>query len=232
LSYEIYLWHFPIVILGPYLGFCPTQPWRTVLVALMTYAFAYVSHRFLESPLKSMPSSRPALFAIIGLVCSILVAIICYQVLTGDDSVQQLYKQIHDGGNSIFTNKTDNESPAAIGPEFQPNIHTNAEHSGTYGKGAIRFVLIGDSMGSQWASFLFKLDKFFPNFRIEFTLGAGCPWHYHDKNPSVRNIIFFVSGILNGFFSLHRGRNVALFFPGKKSVFFLPREKKCTFFPE
>ena len=102
LSYGIYLWHFPIIIIGNVVYLPESQPLRTILVFALSYGLSYVSHRFVESPIRNLSTPRPALVALFGVLCSVIVAFLCFHILTGDEAVVALYDGFKAGGASLF----------------------------------------------------------------------------------------------------------------------------------
>jgi peptidoglycan/LPS O-acetylase OafA/YrhL len=75
LSYSIYLWHWPVIVLGGWVADgleAPLAPWGLVLLALASVVPAWLSWRFLESPIHHGPwlRDRPRALLAAGLALS------------------------------------------------------------------------------------------------------------------------------------------------------------------
>lgn len=65
-SYSLYLWHWPMIVLGRYLS---PAPWTPVVAAVLSLLPAYLSFRWLEQPLRAWsPPSRRSLALLVALV--------------------------------------------------------------------------------------------------------------------------------------------------------------------
>lgn len=72
-SYSLYLWHWPMIVLGRYLS---PAPWTPVVAAVLSLLPAYLSFRWLEQPLRAWsPPSRRSLALLVALVVVPPVAI-------------------------------------------------------------------------------------------------------------------------------------------------------------
>nr|WP_260173757.1 acyltransferase family protein [Nocardioides albus] len=78
-SYSLYLWHWPLVVVvpdtGPVLGTWLREP----LILLTTVGLAALSHRFVEAPFRTGPtlstSARAYVFAVVGMALVAVVAV-------------------------------------------------------------------------------------------------------------------------------------------------------------
>ncbi|KFN43269.1 hypothetical protein N790_02565 [Arenimonas malthae CC-JY-1] len=74
LSYSWYLWHWPLLVLERKLNFAPAQLETRLLVALLALGLAWVSYRFVETPVRQsrrLPARRALLLgalAILGMI--------------------------------------------------------------------------------------------------------------------------------------------------------------------
>jgi hypothetical protein len=95
LTYSIYLVHFPIVIIGDEIGFPKGEPWRTLALVSSSVLLAWITNRYIEEPGKKFTSDRKVLWIGLGLLCSVLVAIFCWQLLLGNEFIQGMYYNAH-----------------------------------------------------------------------------------------------------------------------------------------
>ncbi|WP_350349150.1 acyltransferase [Agromyces sp. G08B096] len=64
LSYSLYLWHWPIIMLAPYVTGIPSPPWIMVLLVVLSFAVSDLSKRCIEDPFRRQGTrlgSRPVL---------------------------------------------------------------------------------------------------------------------------------------------------------------------------
>jgi peptidoglycan/LPS O-acetylase OafA/YrhL len=52
-SYSLYLWHWPIFLLVPYITGVPSPPWAMVLLVVLSLAVASLSKRCIEDPFRA-----------------------------------------------------------------------------------------------------------------------------------------------------------------------------------
>jgi hypothetical protein len=130
-SYALYLWHWPVVVIGDATGWLPTEPLtKTVLVFLVTLALSWFSWNFVEqTATKRIPINtrrQQYMVAIGGFVCSILVAFLLFAILQVPASVEQLQRELDDptlaanngGADNFYWNATtgssSNAAPTAV----------------------------------------------------------------------------------------------------------------------
>lgn len=69
-SYAVYLWHWPLIILTPFATHTPLTMWQKVAIGAVTLVLAQLSTRFIEDPLRrGRPLARPGrafTFAAVG----------------------------------------------------------------------------------------------------------------------------------------------------------------------
>jgi len=119
-SYSVYLWHWPLLILAPFLLLEDlSTPIKIALVAL-TLVLAALSKRYVEDPLRSGPllagrrPRRSFAFALAGTATVLLATVIALAVLTNNqDKDTQLGKQLLAAHTSCL-------GAAARDPEHQP----------------------------------------------------------------------------------------------------------------
>jgi len=64
LSYALYLWHWPVLVLAADRAGHPLSTWRNLLLIAFAYGLSYVSYRFFENPIRharALRAPRPAL---------------------------------------------------------------------------------------------------------------------------------------------------------------------------
>ncbi|MEA2312431.1 MAG: hypothetical protein QOE28_2399 [Solirubrobacteraceae bacterium] len=64
LSYSVYLWHWPLLVLAPFVVAAPSRPSIKVAIVMLTLLLAWLSKTFVEDPLRGRASRRGARIAL------------------------------------------------------------------------------------------------------------------------------------------------------------------------
>lgn len=90
-SYSIYLWHWPLIILAPYLLGAELDNWNRIGIVLLTLALAWLSAEFVEKKFMSSglkPNLRPrTIFVSLGLVTALIVGSLSYAIAEADKKI-------------------------------------------------------------------------------------------------------------------------------------------------
>lgn len=151
-SYSLYLWHWPVLLLGDAYGLT-SMPLGVVLLITLSVALSSLSYKFIELPFwkgrLSSPRPAPTIVAA-GLAMIVSVyAIHEYRDQTaGGPAVAR--------GTASYDPRTD--APAIYTAGFDCDTHASSAEVEPCGSGSAdaprTAVLLGDSIGAQWVSVL------------------------------------------------------------------------------
>ena len=167
-SYSLYLWHWPILILGFSLGIEP-QSIEVLGLVLCSLLFAMISYEWIELPFwkgraSTFPLQRTLLASVLVMVSTVAVWVHASRfvqdqtaaenrgVLSGVD-LPEIYRMPCDAWFSHAR-----VEPCVFGPEDAPAT----------------VVLLGDSIGAQWFSMVPGIFKT-PNWRTVVLTKSACP---------------------------------------------------------
>ena len=152
-SYSLYLWHWPVLIIGNSFGL-PNKPGGVVLLVGASILLAALSFRFVELPFWKGGFSR------VGPARAILISMLAMVVATG--AADSLKRSV--AGNSTQTIAADGYDPRQ---DASPRVYTvglncDTGHFNAYlipcaigaRDGESLAILIGDSIGAQWSSLI------------------------------------------------------------------------------
>ena len=90
-SYSIYLWHWPLIILGPYVLGSALDNWNRIGIVLITLVLAWFTAQFVEKKFMSSglkPNLRPrTIFVSLGLVTALIVGSLSYAIAEADKKI-------------------------------------------------------------------------------------------------------------------------------------------------
>lgn len=176
LSYSIYLWHWSILILGFSLGLKDTIS-EVFTLLLFTILISILNYRFIELPfwkgsLSRSSTSKSILLSILVMLLSIMFIQKQSELLNDQDSTIKNLNQ-HSLKN-VLTSRTDipviyskNCDSWYSSSDIVPCVFGNNTASQTV-------VLLGDSIGVQWFSFLPEIFSE-PDWRIIVLTKSSCP---------------------------------------------------------
>ena len=181
-SYSLYLWHWPILILGTATGISGLVAGKLVLVAL-TVALAMLSYRYIELPFwKGRFRTAIPKHVVVYAVTTIIVSVTAYNALE-----RQVF------GSSVESLVADGYDPRmdADPRVYLSGLHCDTGHFGTQvvpcalgnPSGERLAVLLGDSIGAQWSP---AVSEVFPSpeWQILVLTKSACAivdktWHYN-----------------------------------------------------
>lgn len=158
-SYSIYLWHWPVIVLGGLIGIIPEfWGYRVPLVLVLTIGLAAATYHFFEKPVLSISLVSPHARKIavgIGLVATIGTALICLAILRVPAA----------SANLINT--------AAQGQEESDGPTADVVVDSTGGEKTI--LVVGDSHANFWRQGFtaYAQEK---GFTVVFVTKLSCPW--------------------------------------------------------
>lgn len=181
-SYSLYLWHWPILILGTATGISGLVAGKLVLVAL-TVALAMLSYRYIELPFwKGRFRTAIPKHVVVYAVTTIIVSVTAYNALE-----RQVF------GSSVESLVADGYDPRmdADPRVYLSGLHCDTGHFATQvvpcalgnPTGERLAVLLGDSIGAQWSP---AVSEVFPSpeWQILVLTKSACAivdktWHYN-----------------------------------------------------
>ena len=181
-SYSLYLWHWPILILGTATGISGLVAGKLVLVAL-TVALAMLSYRYIELPFwKGRFRTAIPKHVVVYAVTTIIVSVTAYNALE-----RQVF------GSSVESLVADGYDPRmdADPRVYLSGLHCDTGHFATQvvpcalgnPSGERLAVLLGDSIGAQWSP---AVSEVFPSpeWQILVLTKSACAivdktWHYN-----------------------------------------------------
>jgi peptidoglycan/LPS O-acetylase OafA/YrhL len=181
-SYSLYLWHWPILILGTATGISGLVAGKLVLVAL-TVALAMLSYRYIELPFwKGRFRAAIPKHVVVYAVTTIIVSVTAYNALE-----RQVF------GSSVESLVADGYDPRmdADPRVYLSGLHCDTGHFATQvvpcalgnPSGERLAVLLGDSIGAQWSP---AVSEVFPSpeWQILVLTKSACAivdktWHYN-----------------------------------------------------
>jgi len=183
LSFGVYLWHFPIVIIGNAVGLPTSQPLRTFILVASSYLLAFITYKLLESPIRSINTDHPAKVLLGGLLLSLAVAGFCFFVLTGNCAVQEVYENAHklQNADDVFTQ---NGGVVPLPENSAVNFSGVSTASGLIlGPEGKPYYLVGmDSFGITVRYMMMGLTSIFNyTFTFELIAAHNTPWFEADK---------------------------------------------------
>ena len=181
-SYSLYLWHWPILILGTATGISGLVAGKLVLVAL-TVALAMLSYRYIELPFwKGRFRTAIPKHVVVYAVTTIIVSVTAYNALE-----RQVF------GSSVESLVADGYDPRmdADPRVYLSGLHCDTGHFATQvvpcalgnPTGERLAVLLGDSIGAQWSP---AVSEVFPSseWQVLVLTKSACAivdktWHYN-----------------------------------------------------
>ena len=166
-SYTMYLWHWPVIVLGDQAGLLP-KAWlpRAVIVVVVTIALSAATWRWLEIPIQRISLSKPVTrgrIAASGPIAAVGVALLLLVLLPVSSIASSLLRTTAD------------EPVSALGV-------TLVETAGSTAPDAPTVLLVGDSHAGFWFE-AFALAGEQEGWRVINVRRAACTWLAVDKVP-------------------------------------------------
>jgi peptidoglycan/LPS O-acetylase OafA/YrhL len=173
-SYSLYLWHWPILVLGKSLGFFGTGREIILLVGL-SGALAALTYRFVELPFwkgrfSNAVPSRVVAFSVAAMIASIGTASALQRDLLPENTgtpTEARYSPRADWPVALYANEKDCDTAERSADVVPCEIKE--------GSGEATIVLLGDSIGAQWSPMLPKLFDA-PKWNIIVFTKSACPF--------------------------------------------------------
>jgi peptidoglycan/LPS O-acetylase OafA/YrhL len=152
-SYSLYLWHWPVIVLGRYIT---PQPPGLLLVAFFVAA-ALASYFLIESPLRRRPRTIPAISFAFACCLGLAVASTISGQKTFDFSQFDTLPEystaydLHPRPEPLDTWGTNHPNAIAQAPLAPPAAYRDEGLVVRAGEGPPRVVVLGDSHGLMWA---------------------------------------------------------------------------------
>ena len=148
ISYSWYLWHWPILMLGPALGWWPLGGLESLALILVSFLVGWVSFAWVEQPARRSTSGTPRSVVVLSLLISLILAALLHLASsvtglrnTGPQSFEQRVLALVTIPSVYFDDRCDQWYSSA---EVVP-----CEVDAGDGDGGV-MVLIGDSIGTHW----------------------------------------------------------------------------------
>ena len=170
-SYSVYLWHWPVLILGGTYGLGASIP-GIVAMLVVTVLLATVSYKVIEKPFWKGRYSHgaPRAVTLLSALAVLLLVGVAHTMVA--DVITGIPAPLYDYSGDMST-----EGPAAFsGPLRCDRWHFDAEVipcSVGDPEAAHTAVLIGDSLGANWASFLPEIYTS-PDWRVMLFTKSAC----------------------------------------------------------
>ncbi|HEV2644048.1 MAG TPA: acyltransferase family protein, partial [Candidatus Elarobacter sp.] len=164
-SYSWYLWHWPILVLGPVLLVSTSLPTRIVLVAV-SLATAAATTALIENPIRFHPSliARPALVLRAGAVVSLAAAVIAFVAYRDSATKGERYARAASELSGL-----DSAGCAADFIDTHPRICVFGDSASP-----MNVVLFGDSHATQWFPALERMERDH-RWRLTTLVKFSCP---------------------------------------------------------
>jgi peptidoglycan/LPS O-acetylase OafA/YrhL len=173
LSYSLYIWHWPIIVLLP----LAAAEWGGPLIhldgnlglAAITVVVALASYLLVERPIRFrlVPALRPLPVVGVGLACSVLLAGVAYKQFQPDGPFEQrALDAVKDFARPGACTYFAEDWPSAA--ESEPCVYRRGA------PGAPVIAIVGDSHGQQWQPALVELAEASDATIVRATRG-GCP---------------------------------------------------------
>ncbi|MEE2907914.1 MAG: acyltransferase, partial [Planctomycetota bacterium] len=152
ISYSLYLWHWPLIVLAEPIGIDWPGFTDKVLLLIMIYAFAYISYHCIEKPTRRRKGAVPWILTS-GIIVTIAAALMPGPKETDDFNTPTFYLSrysLQPGELSTFgANKKDWRNPERNTPNTayrEGGVIVGPEI------GSPRIVVLGDSVGVMWSN--------------------------------------------------------------------------------
>lgn len=183
-SYSVYLWHWPLIVLYPAVFEGPLGAVDTGVIIASTLILAALTKRFVEDPYKaSVNGLRPFRFALIGIVTvSALAGLLLAEVRVLERAESRGLAQAVESKTPCFGGAALAEGPEACPVQIEaavvpaPNLAANDKpmayaddcwngppfsdrRTCVYGSGPVQVALVGNSHAGQWLPALQRMSE-------------------------------------------------------------------------
>lgn len=157
ISYSWYLWHWPILMIGPLLGLWPLGGVETLAAILVSFLVSWASYAFVEQPVRRGGSRAPRRVVLASVLASIAVASLLHLAAT---LTRTTAAEPRGFGQQVMSLVT---VPSVYSDTRCDQWYRSAElvpcrvEAGDGSAGLM--VLIGDSIGTQWLPALQRVAR-------------------------------------------------------------------------
>jgi peptidoglycan/LPS O-acetylase OafA/YrhL len=184
ISYSLYLWHWPLIILLPWATGYQPRAYELIAVLIVSYALAYLSKKFIEDKFRIMPaltSRKPRFTYLLAAASSAAILIIslagsgitALQMVGESHQVQTLDRAKNDTADPDHKCMTDAES-----------IEIKICKYGRIGAG-YRVLLVGDSHAAMHLGAWKELSER-GSFELDLIYKASCSFNLEQRSDSAR----------------------------------------------
>ena len=169
ISYPLYLWHWPILVIPTICLSRSLNMWEIVGLLLLTTLLAGLTHTFVETPIRYRKWSNRKTFVITGFVTSALIALGLFIFATYSNSISI-------PGYGKYSLDEIKKLPAINVDGCNRKLGQVISPACTYGdiKASRTIILYGDSHAAQWFPALDKIGRE-NNFKIISLTKSTCP---------------------------------------------------------
>jgi peptidoglycan/LPS O-acetylase OafA/YrhL len=184
ISYSLYLWHWPLIILLPWATGYQPRAFELITLLAASYLLAYLSKRFIEDRFRTMPaliSHKPRLTYVLAAAASAVIlvfslvgaGITTIQIASGQSEVQTLDRAKNDTADPDHKCMTDAE---AIEVKICKYGRIGADY---------RVLLVGDSHAAMHLGAWKRLAEN-GAFELNLVYKASCSFSLEDRSDSPR----------------------------------------------
>lgn len=231
ISYSFYLWHWPLIVVAPYVVGFPAIAIREKLVILAaSIVLAWLTKRFIEDPVRTgaLLTTRPPRWTLLAALASVVLVVgpslagtaALQARFAADDVVRaQLAKLPCFGAASLDPELecSDAEFPVispepALAPKDSPDIYftdppcfsvDTEVQTCSFGPedSPVRIVLIGDSHAAQWQPALQRIAES-RGWYLQLFLKTNCVFTATDRSPAYDKCASWADGVTSALDSL------------------------------
>ena len=181
ISYSLYLWHWPVIVLAPFMINRATTPIEKFLLLAISIALAWATKRFIEDPARTsrmFVGAKPRLTIITALISSVVLAVSLTAVSAATPKVIE---------NNIISLDQAKHDAADIGSQCMTKAEASEVIWCNFGnqKAAYRVLLIGDSHAATHLSG-FKELAIKHDWALTLAYKAGCSFSLVERNSTAR----------------------------------------------
>ncbi len=152
LSYSLYLWHWPVIVLGRILGLDENLPIDQLFTVVLMLFMALASYQYVETPVRYQIKESAALRVCLTLLIATL-AVSAYLNFRSTGYVDNMFKVEYKGrGYDVKPETTSN-----------PKLTLNSFETGgilkLYGTSTPEIIVLGDSHAAMWSSLIDQFAK-------------------------------------------------------------------------
>lgn len=184
ISYSLYLWHWPLIILLPWATGYQPRAYELIAILVVAYLAAYLSKKFIEDRFRSAPAligRRPRFtFVLAGSVSLIILAtnllgsaVTASEIRAGVNQAPTLDQAKNDSADPHHRCMTDPESAEV---KFCKYGRLGANY---------RVLLVGDSHAAMHLG-AWKLLAERGQFELDLAYKASCSFNFEERNDSAR----------------------------------------------